>query len=74
MIETPEEMYTKIAKWLKTEPRKFGALDVRDMWWLINHYRSQVQVLREALGKKDWNATSLQEAFEATEDKWGEYE
>lgn len=46
-IETPEEMYVKIAKWLESNPHQFGALDVRDMWWLIKHYRDQVAELAE---------------------------
>jgi len=51
MTETPEEMYNDITVWLNAERPKLNASDIRSMWKLINHYRNQAKVLREAMSE-----------------------
>jgi len=82
MTETPEEMYNRLKE--EADNDTYSCIDA---WALLNHYRSQVQVLREALKEVD-NAdercrqkthaishiicSTTKIALAATKDKWGE--
>ena len=42
MFGTPEQVYDKISLLMKDMPSDFSVLE---MWWLIKHYRDQVEAL-----------------------------
>jgi len=67
MTETPEEMYKRLR-----EDADNDTYSCIDAWKLLNHYRSQVQVLREIIDEYA-GQHGLDAAEAATEsDKWRE--
>lgn len=55
-METPEEMYSR----LMTPPSAVGFITLDDVIKLVQHYRSQVQVLRGALRGMSNAATKIE--------------
>ena len=71
MTETPEEMYQKLMKVYDTKQKtSFVAPSLACAVKLLNHYRSQVQVLREDLDGVAFELDLYAAAF-TRNPKWG---